>query len=59
VVGVEILPKYYHPYGALGMCGRYGTNEKFKITNGSSGLNRLYRLSGQRAWAINWKSSSL
>ena len=53
MVGVEILPKYYHPYGALGMCGLYGTNGKFNVTNGSSGLNRLYRRSGQREWGIN------
>ena len=53
MVGVEILPKYYHPYGALGMCGLYGTNGKFNVTNGSSGLNGLYRTSGQREWGIN------
>ena len=44
---VEILPKYYHPYGAL---GKYGTNGKFNVTNGPNGL---YRTSGQRAWGIN------
>lgn len=53
MVGVEILPKYYHPYGALGMCGLYGNNGKFNVTNGSSGQNGLYRLSGQREWGIN------
>lgn len=57
MVEVEILPKYYHPYGALGMCGLYGNNGKFNVTNGSSGQNGLYRLSGQREWGINWKSS--
>ena len=35
------------------MCGLYGTNGKFNVTNGSSGLNGLYRLSGQREWGIN------
>lgn len=39
------------------MCGLYGTNGKFNVTNGSSGLNRLYRRSGQRAWGINWRNS--
>lgn len=37
------------------MCGLYGTNGKFNVTNGSSGLNRLYRTSGQREWGINWR----
>ena len=54
---IEILPKYYHPYGALGVCGLYGTNGKTNVTNGSSGPNGLYRTSRQRAWAINWRSS--
>lgn len=53
MVGVEILPKYYHPYGALGMCGLYGNNGKFNVTNGSSGKNGPYRSSGQRAWGIS------
>ena len=53
MVGVEILPKYYHPYGALGMCGLYGTNGKFNVTNGSSEPNGLYRTSGQREWGTN------
>ena len=53
MVGVEILPKYYHPNGALGMCGLYGNNGKFNVTNGSSGQNGLYRTSGQREWAIS------
>ena len=53
MVRVEILPKYYHPYGTLGMCGLYGTNGKFNVTNGSSGPNRLYRTSGQREWGTN------
>lgn len=57
MVKVEILPKYYHPYGALGMCGLYGNNGKFNVTNGSSGQNGLYRTSGQREWGINWKNS--
>ena len=57
MVKVEILPKYYHPYGALGMCGLYGANGKFNVTNGSSGPNRLYRTSGQREWATNWRFS--
>ena len=57
MVRVEILPKYYHPYGALGMCGLYGNNGKFNVTNGSSGLNGLYRTSGQREWGINWRNS--
>ncbi len=38
------------------MCGLYGTNGKFNVTNGSSGLNRLYRTSGQREWATSWKN---
>ena len=33
-----------------GLCGMYGTNGKFNVTNGANGL---YRLSGQRAWGIN------
>ena len=55
MVEVEILPKYYHPYGALGMCGLYGNNGKFNVTNGSSGKNGLYRTSRQRAWGTKWK----
>ena len=57
MVEVEILPIYYHPYGALGMCGLYGNNGKFNVTNGSSGQNGLYRLSGQREWGTNWRNS--
>ena len=53
MVKVEILPKYYHTYGALGMCGLYGNNGKFSVTNGSSGSNGLYRTSGQRAWVTS------
>ena len=55
MAGAEILPKYYHLYGALGMCGLYGSNGKFNVTNGSSGPNGLYRTSGQREWGINSK----
>ena len=54
---VEILPKYYHLYGSLGMCGLYGNSGKFNVTNGSSGPNGLYRTSGQREWGINWRNS--
>jgi len=39
------------------MCGLYGNNGKFNVTNGSSGPNGLYRLSGQREWGINWRHS--
>lgn len=39
------------------MCGLYGSNGKFNVTNGSSGLNGLYRTSGQREWGINWRIS--
>ena len=39
------------------MCGLYGANGKFNVTNGSSGPNRLYRTSGQREWATNWRFS--
>lgn len=56
MVEVEILPKYYHPYGALGMCGLYGTNGKFNVTNGSNGLCRRR---GQWEWGTNWRKSDI
>jgi len=52
-VGVEVLPKYYQMYDRTVIFGMYGNNGKFNVTNGSSGQNGLYRLSGQREWAIN------